>query len=54
MDTYAQPGEVTNDHVRRRISHALAEAEAPSQRAAWESRFLDAQRSGFIQLFDTS
>jgi len=48
MDIYAQPGERCTDDVRRRIAHALAAAEVPSQRAAWEARFLAAQQAGFI------
>ena len=47
-DKYAQPGEATADDVRRRIAHALAQAEAQPQRAAWEARFLAAQQAGVI------
>lgn len=47
-DTYALPGERSIADVRRRIAHALAAAEAPAQQAAWEARFLQAQRAGFI------
>ena len=48
MERYAQAGERTADDVRARIAHALAQAEPPAQRAAWTSRFLHAQREGFI------
>ncbi len=47
-DTYLQPGEATLDDVRGRIARALAEAEAPAQRAAWAARFLKAQQDGFV------
>ena len=48
IDTYAQPGETGVDDVRQRIARALAAAEAPADRAAWQARFLQAQRAGFI------
>ncbi len=48
MDTYAQPGEKSIDDVRQRIANALAAAEAPALRAAWQARFLEVQREGFI------
>ncbi|MEY3252127.1 MAG: hypothetical protein RL227_1100, partial [Pseudomonadota bacterium] len=48
LDTYAQAGEQTVDDVRRRIGSALAEAEAPAQRAGWAERFQWAQGAGFI------
>jgi ribonucleoside-diphosphate reductase alpha chain len=47
-EKYAKGDETTPDDVRRRVARALAEAEAPAQRAAWEARFLDAQRRGFV------
>ncbi|MDP1901744.1 MAG: adenosylcobalamin-dependent ribonucleoside-diphosphate reductase [Rubrivivax sp.] len=48
MDLYAQPGERSIDDVRRRIARALAQAEVPARRAAWEARFLAVQQAGFI------
>ncbi|WP_088280335.1 adenosylcobalamin-dependent ribonucleoside-diphosphate reductase [Ideonella sp. A 288] len=47
-EKYAKGDELTLDDVRRRVARALAEAEADDQRAAWEARFLDAQRRGFV------
>ena len=47
-EKYAKGDEATLDDVRRRVARALAEAEAPGQRAAWEAKFLDAQRRGFV------
>ncbi len=48
LEKYAKGDEGTADDVRRRVARALAAAEAPAQRAAWETRFLDAQRRGFV------
>ncbi len=48
IDTYAQPGETGIADVRLRIARALAEAEAPLQRSAWQARFVAAQQAGFI------
>ncbi|MCZ8234313.1 MAG: adenosylcobalamin-dependent ribonucleoside-diphosphate reductase [Inhella sp.] len=48
LDTYAQPGETTVDEVRHRIAQALAQAEAPAQRALRAAQFLAVQREGFI------
>jgi ribonucleoside-diphosphate reductase alpha chain len=47
-EKYAKGSETTVDEVRQRVARALAAAEAPEQRAAWEARFLDAQRRGFV------
>ncbi|GCL63878.1 adenosylcobalamin-dependent ribonucleoside-diphosphate reductase [Pseudaquabacterium pictum] len=47
-EKYAKGHEATLDDVRQRVARALAEAEAPEQRAAWEAKFLDAQRRGFV------
>jgi hypothetical protein len=41
-EKYAKGDEATLDDVRQRVARALAEAEAPEQRAAWEAKFLDA------------
>ena len=48
LEKYAKADEKTIDDVRRRVAGALAQAEAPEARAAWEARFLQAQRDGFI------
>jgi ribonucleoside-diphosphate reductase alpha chain len=48
IDLYAQPGEHGIDDVRRRVARALAQAEAPAERDAWEARFMATQRAGFI------
>jgi len=47
-EKYAKGGETTLDQVRQRVARALAAAEPPEQRAAWEAKFLDAQRRGFV------
>ena len=47
-EKYAKGDETTLDDVRRRVARALAAAEPAEQRAAWEARFLDAQRRGFV------
>ena len=47
-EKYAKGQETTLDHVRQRVARALAAAEAPEQRVAWEAKFLDAQRRGFV------
>lgn len=48
LEKYAKGNERTLDEVRARVARALAEVEAPEQRALWQQRFLDAQRQGFI------
>jgi ribonucleoside-diphosphate reductase alpha chain len=48
IEKYAKGDERTLDEVRGRVAQALAEVEAPEQRALWQQRFLDAQRQGFI------
>lgn len=48
QEKYAKGEERALDEVRQRVAQALAQAEAPEQRAAWAARFLDAQRRGFI------
>ncbi len=48
IEKYAKGDERTLDEVRTRVAQALAEVEAPEQRALWGQRFLDAQRQGFI------
>ncbi|MFN3417089.1 MAG: adenosylcobalamin-dependent ribonucleoside-diphosphate reductase [Caldimonas sp.] len=48
LEKYAKGDERTLDDVRARVARALAEVEAPEQRASWQQRFFDAQRQGFI------
>ena len=47
-EKYAKGDEATLDDVRQRVARALAQAEPAEQRAAWEAKFLDAQRRGFV------
>ncbi len=47
-EKYAKGHETTLDQVRQRVARALAAAEPAEQRAAWEAKFLDAQRRGFV------
>ncbi|NRF65619.1 adenosylcobalamin-dependent ribonucleoside-diphosphate reductase [Aquincola sp. S2] len=47
-EKYAKGDERGIDDVRRRVADALAQAEAPAERADWAARFLQALRSGFI------
>ena len=48
LEKYAKGGERSAEDIRQRVARALAQAEAPEQRAAWEARFLDAQQRGFV------
>lgn len=48
QEKYAQPGEFVPDDSRRRVAWALAAAESPRDRRAWESRFLWALRAGLL------
>ena len=48
LEKYAKGDERSADDVRRRVARALAQVEAPEQRAQWEARFLDAQQRGFM------
>ena len=48
LEKYAKGDERSVDDVRARVARALASIEAPALRTQWESRFFDAQRSGFI------
>jgi ribonucleoside-diphosphate reductase alpha chain len=47
-EKYAKGDERSVDDVRARVARALAAVEAPATRTLWETRFFDAQRSGFI------
>ncbi len=47
-EKYAKGDERSIDDVRGRVARALAEAEPADQRPAWQARFLDAQRRGFV------
>ena len=47
-EKYAKGEEKTLADVRRRVARALAQAEAPEQRAHWETQFFAAQEAGFI------
>ncbi|HYP85878.1 adenosylcobalamin-dependent ribonucleoside-diphosphate reductase [Variovorax sp.] len=47
-EKYAKGAERSIDDVRRRVAHALAQAEAPDQRIAWEARFAEALAQGFL------
>ncbi len=47
-EKYAKGDERSLDDVRRRVARALAAVEPAAQRAAWQARFLDAQRRGFV------
>ena len=48
LEKYAKGDETTADAVNQRVARALAQAEAPAQRAHWEARFLQALRAGFV------
>ena len=48
IEKYAKGDEATVEDVNRRVARALAQAEAPAQRALWEERFAAALRAGFV------
>ena len=48
LEKYAKGDERSIDDVRERVARALAEAERPEVRAAWQARFAQALRDGFI------
>ncbi len=48
LEKYAKGDERSVADVNRRVARALAQAEAPEQRGAWEERFAQALASGFI------
>ncbi|MEO8836435.1 MAG: ribonucleotide reductase N-terminal alpha domain-containing protein, partial [Caldimonas sp.] len=48
LEKYAKGDERNADDVRRRVARALAQAEAPTARAEWEARFLQALQEGFV------
>ncbi len=47
-EKYAKGDERSAADVHQRVAHALAQAEAPEQRAHWERRFADALNRGFV------
>ncbi len=48
LEKYAKGDETTADAVNLRVARALAQAEAPAQRAHWEARFAQALAGGFV------
>ncbi len=48
LEKYAKGEESTVDAVNLRVAHALAQAEAPADRAQWEAKFAHALRAGFV------
>ncbi|MCW5636854.1 MAG: ribonucleoside-diphosphate reductase, adenosylcobalamin-dependent [Rubrivivax sp.] len=48
LEKYAKGDEANAGDVMRRVARALAEAEAPEQRAHWAARFEQAQQAGFV------
>ena len=48
LEKYAKGDERSADAVNQRVARALAQAEAPADRAHWEARFADALRAGFV------
>jgi ribonucleoside-diphosphate reductase alpha chain len=48
LEKYAKGDERSAEDVNQRVARALAQAEAPADRAHWEARFADALRAGFV------
>jgi len=48
LEKYAKGGERSVEAVNQRVARALALAEPPEHRAAWEERFARALRQGFV------
>ncbi|SEA55257.1 ribonucleoside-diphosphate reductase class II [Variovorax sp. YR216] len=48
LEKYAKGDERSAADVRRRVAHALAQAETASSRVLWEARFLQALEDGFL------
>jgi ribonucleoside-diphosphate reductase alpha chain len=48
LEKYAKGDETSVGEVRRRVAHALAQAEPEAERAKWEKRFTQALADGFI------
>ncbi|MEH0167056.1 adenosylcobalamin-dependent ribonucleoside-diphosphate reductase [Paucibacter sp. JuS9] len=48
IEKYAKGEELDIETLRLRVARALAQAEAPEQRAQWEAKFVEAQRRGFV------
>ena len=48
LEKYAKDRETSIEDVNQRVARALAQAEEPTQRAHWQSRFVEALRAGFV------
>ncbi|QDL37287.1 adenosylcobalamin-dependent ribonucleoside-diphosphate reductase [Rhodoferax sediminis] len=48
LEKYSKGDERTIDDVNLRVARALAQKEAPEQRASWESKFREAMQQGFL------
>ena len=48
LEKYAKGDERSIDDVRLRVARALAQVEAPAERAPWQARFFQALQDGFI------
>ncbi len=48
LEKYAKDDERSAEEVNRRVARALAQAEAPAERARWEARFAEALQAGFV------
>jgi ribonucleoside-diphosphate reductase alpha chain len=48
LEKYAKDQEKSIEDVNQRVARALAQAEPPSERTRWQSRFAEALRSGFV------
>ena len=48
LEKYAKGDETCAADIYRRVAHALAEAEAPENRAHWAQQFLQALHAGFV------
>jgi len=48
LEKYSKGDEKNILDINQRVAHALAQAEAPEQRALWEDKFLHALQQGFL------
>jgi ribonucleoside-diphosphate reductase alpha chain len=48
LEKYSKGDEKTILDINQRVAHALAQVEAPEQRAQWEHKFLHALQQGFL------